>query len=134
MILDKLTEVSAAQVLGSGATLSTYSIDAMAAVRNHEVAFTVNVSSVSGTGPTLAIEIVGADDAGLSAGVVSLGRFDPVIAASMAAENFLVRASALVKKKFFGLRYTMGGTTPAATVTASVAHGGLSQAGYDNVG
>lgn len=120
MILDALTEVSSAQVLGTGATLSSFSVDEKAAVRNGEVQFVVNISGVSGTGPTLAIEVIGADDAGLTSGVVPLGRLDPVVAAAAAAKNVYVKANYTTKKRYLGLRYTMGGTTPAATVTASV--------------
>jgi hypothetical protein len=120
---DALTKVSAAQVLGTGATLSTNSIPLGAAVKARDLDFEVNVSAVSGTTPTLAIEVIGADDGALTSNVVSLGRIDPVIAAAMAADTFYVRGKLLTKKAFVGLRYTMGGTTPAATVSASVTIG-----------
>lgn len=126
--MDILTQVSTAQVLGTGATLSTYSIPLGAAVKNDEIDFVANVSSVSGTTPTLAIEVIGADDAGLTSNVVSLGRVDPVIATGMAPKNFYVDGELLDKKAFVGLRYTMGGTTPACTVTASAVIG--KQRGY----
>ena len=132
MILDFLTQVSTAQVLGTGASLSTSSIPLGVATKNDEVEFLVNVSGVSGTTPTLAIEVIGADDAALTSNVISLGRFDPVIAASMVAENFYVKASGLNKKAFLGLRYTMAGTTPAATVTSGTAS--AKDAGYHRAG
>lgn len=120
MVLDFNTQVSTAQVLGTGAAVSTSSVPLSVASRVDEIGFNVNVSSVSGTGPTLAIEVIGADDAALSSGVVPLGRVDPVIATGQAAKNYFVKASLFVKKAFLGVRYTMAGTTPAATVTAAV--------------
>lgn len=116
---DFLTKVSTAQVLGTGATLSTNSIPMGAAVKASDVDFEVNVSGVGGTGPTLAIEVIGADDAALTSNVVSLGRIDPAIVAAQAADTYNVRASLHTKKAYVGLRYTMGGTTPACTVSAS---------------
>lgn len=97
--MDILTQVSTAQVLGTGATLSTYSIPLGAAVKNDEIDFVANVSSVSGTTPTLAIEVIGADDAGLTSNVVSLGRVDPVIATGMAPKNFYVDGELLDKMR-----------------------------------
>jgi hypothetical protein len=120
---DALTKVSAAQVLGSGAALSTSSIPLGAAVRSHDIEFEVNVSGVTGTTPTLKIEVIGADDGGLTSNVVSMGSIDPVIAAAMAADTFYVRGSLMTKKAFVGLRYTMGGTTPVAVVSASATIG-----------
>ncbi len=121
MILDLNAEVSSAQSLsGTSATLSDKSYDLMAASRiGCEEEAVVNVSDVSGTGPTLAVEIVAADDAALTSNLVVVGRYDPTITASMAAKNFYVHTSGFPRKRYLGLRYTMGGTTPAATVTAS---------------
>jgi hypothetical protein len=120
---DALTKVSAAQVLGTGATLSTFSIPLGAAVRSHDIEFEVNVSGVSGTGPTLKVEVIGADDGALTSNVVSMGSIDPVIAAAQAADTYYVRGSIMTKKAFVGLRYTMAGTTPACTVSASATIG-----------
>lgn len=118
-IRDILAQVSTAQVLGTGATLSSGSIPMGAAVRLDDVEFEVNVSGVSGTSPTLTVEIVGADDGALTSNVVALGRIDPTVATGQAAKNYFVDASIMTKKAFVGLRYTMGGTTPAATVTSA---------------
>lgn len=133
MIIDYATEVSSAQVLASGAAVSTNSVDLKAAARvrgnGSAVKFNVNISSVSGTTPTLAVEVIGADDAALTSNVVSLGRIDPAVATGMAAKNVQVEADLLTKKRYVGLRYTMGGTTPAATVTSAVC-GTPAQADY----
>jgi|SRR4051812_4930124 hypothetical protein len=125
---DILTKVSAAQVLATGATLSTSSVPLGAAVKSDDLRFEVNVSAVGGTTPTLAVEVVGADDQGLTTNVVSLGRIDPVIATGQAAKTYYVDGDLTNKKAFVGLRYTMAGTTPAATVSASVCEG--RQRGY----
>lgn len=114
---DALTEVSSAQVLATGAALSTKSLPLGAAVRTRGFEAEVNVSAVSGTAPTLSVEMVGADDANLSVNLVVLDRIDPVIAAGQAAKSYYLKAADLRKKAFIGFRYTMAGTTPAATVT-----------------
>lgn len=122
-IMDFNTQVSTAQVLGTGATLSTSSIPLGGATAGRGTKFEVNVSGVSGTGPTLAVEVIMADDAALTTNVVVVGRIDPVIAAAQAAKNYYVEGDLLTKKAFIGLRYTMAGTTPACTVTAGVTTG-----------
>lgn len=115
-IRDALAEVSSSQVLGTGATLSTFSVPLSVAIRARGFEAEVNVSSVSGTTPTLTIEVVGADDAGLTSNLIVLDSFAPVIATGQAAKNYYMKVADLRKKAFIGLRYTMAGTTPAATV------------------
>lgn len=120
---DALTKVSSAQALAAGAQLSTSSIPLGAAVKTRGIDFEVNVSTVTGTTPTLAVEVIGADDGALTSNVVSLGRIDPVVTTGMASDTFYVRGLLLTKKAFVGLRYTMGGTTPTAVVSASACIG-----------
>lgn len=123
-IRDFATQVSSAQAIVAGAQLSSFSVDMGVAVRLDEsLEFEVNVSAVTGTGPTLAIEVIGADDGALTSNVVSLGRIDPVIATGQAAKNYYVDGELFTKKRFVGLRYTMAGTTPTATVSAAMGVG-----------
>jgi hypothetical protein len=116
-IRDALTEVSSAQTLGTGAQLSTKSVPLGVAVRARGLEAEVNVSGVTGTSPTLTIEVIGADDGALTSNVIVLDSFAPVIATGMAAKNFYMKVADLRKKAFIGLRYTMAGTSPVAVVT-----------------
>lgn len=122
MVIDFLTQVSTAQVLAAGTVTSTSSIPLSAGlgVRSDDIVFEFNVSGVSGTTPTLQVDVVGADDQGLTTNVVPIGSTSPVIASGQVAKTYYARGMLLTKKAYVGLRYTMGGTTPAATVTAAV--------------
>lgn len=119
---DFLGQVDTARVV-TASGVSGSSIDLGAAIKSDDVVFDVNVSAVSGTTPTLAVEVIGADDAALTTNVVSMGRIDPVVASGMAAKSFYVDGTILTKKRFLGLRYTVGGTTPSFTITSAVSSG-----------
>lgn len=123
MILDKELQVSVAQSLTGTSTIASGSvIDLQAATyvgAGRSLACFVEQTASGGSTPTLLIEVVGA----ASEDLTSL----PVVLASRQIANSEIGADKFymlpgirpdVKKRYLGVRYTQGGTTPTATVNA----------------
>jgi hypothetical protein len=124
MILDTGNLFSDAQSLtGTSAVVSTSSVD-LGSARDvgsgENVELFCSATASGGTSPTLAVEIIGADDAALTSNIVV---YASVPAVALAAPQDIVLPSLPVmatKKRYLGLRYTQGGTSPTSTVTAGI--------------
>lgn len=82
------------------------------------------VSAVGGTSPTFRAQLVGADDAALSVNVVIIddtGVSRVLVAASdIPLVDELIGDQQLDAKRYYGIIFTLGGTSPTATVSANL--------------
>lgn len=86
----------------------------------HDVqAVAVVTGTVTGTSPTLDIEIQGADDSGFTTNVVSYGRFKQLVAADASSATTHVLQCRIYKKYVRTVR-AVGGTSPVFTTTKVV--------------
>lgn len=117
-LLDLQTQKSVAQVLTATAN-STDLFDAGAAVdmggSPRPFKTGLYVSAVSGTAPTLAALLVGADDSAFSTNKITIA----TIASHTPVAGTHVRAAIAphTPKRYYRWEYTVGGTTPSITVT-----------------
>lgn len=81
----------------------------------------IQVTAIGGTSPTFEAKLVGADDAALTTNVVTLADTgtSPVITAVPALYE-LTASNQSVAKRYYGVIYTQGGTSPTATANAAV--------------
>lgn len=76
------------------------------------------VSAVSGTAPTLAANLVGADDSAFTVNKVTAAVLNSVT--PVANTLYHVGIQAIPPKRYYQIEYTVGGTTPSITVSASL--------------
>lgn len=124
MFVDSLLLLSDAQAVSASA-YSTNTIDIGSVVRDLgvgemiEIAFQVDVAAdVANGDETYQFEFVQSANANLSShdslNIVAIAR-----ATLVAGFTFALRVPAnLITKRYLGVRYTVGGTTPSVTVTA----------------
>ena len=74
----------------------------------------------SGTNPTIRVQFVGADDAALTSNVLVIADtgVSPVLSAGVLVPFELVPQLQTAAKRFYGLIYTLAGTTPNIDVMA----------------
>jgi hypothetical protein len=123
MILDQQLIFSDAQVLTATAN-STNLVDQGASRdlgRGVRLTFIMHVSAVSGTSPTIAALLVGADDAAFATNKITLAT---IATLSPPVANTIYRAVPAslpnTPKRYLRVEYTIGGTTPSVTVTATL--------------
>jgi hypothetical protein len=123
MILDQQLIFSDAQVLTATAN-STNLVDQGASRdlgRGVRLTFIMHVSAVSGTSPTIAALLVGADDAAFATNKITLAT---IATLSPPVANTIYRAAPAslpnTPKRYLRVEYTIGGTTPSVTVTATL--------------
>jgi hypothetical protein len=126
MFLDALTMVSNAQALTATA-LSDKSIDlgpvARRAGTGEPMAFVVQVDVAADhtTGnETYQIDVVQSDNADLSSADVLESRIISYVDLTAGATHYIDLPAAVLLKRYVGLQYTLGGTTPSLTVTAAL--------------
>ena len=73
--------------------------------------------TVTGTSPTLDVEVKGADDSAFTTNVVSFGRFSQLSGTGSAQTGLTRRLFARVDKKYVRATVIVGGTTPVYTGT-----------------
>ena len=130
MIPDILLRVSTDQDLGSlsgASVVSTDTIDLSQARdigegRDLYMVFTVTEAFAGGT--STAFEVIGATNAALSTGVVSLGSSGAITSANLPlGKQIAVRINAQIAslgQRYLGARYTAVGTNTAGMVTADI--------------
>jgi hypothetical protein len=122
MILDRRLQVSAMQALsGAGAAPSTDVIDlgSQRLIGPGEPMWWVIAARVglAGTAPTLDIAVQTDDAAGFASPATVLSH-PQLAAAAFAAGSRIVIPMPFVNERFLRLLFTLGGTTPSATVDA----------------
>jgi hypothetical protein len=115
-----LAQDAIAPNLAAGATLNsagTTNGDIWESTFPHNVRFELDTATVTGTTPTLLVEIRGADNAAFNSGVVSFGAF-PVTSGTAASQSDIVRYfDTYVDKRYVRAVVTVGGTNPVYTGT-----------------
>lgn len=120
MMIDNALAVSNAQVITATGN-STDLIDALGAFNlgaDQVPHFILNVSAVSGTSPTMTVNLVGADDSAFSTNKVTIGAITTSITA---VGNYRIPVASVARKRYYRLEYTIGGTSPSFTATLCVA-------------
>ena len=116
MMIDNALAVSNAQVVTATGNSTDY-IDLgslMSTVYGRVLRFILQVTAVSGTSPTMTVNLVGADDSGFSTNKVTIGGISTNITA---VGNYCIPAANVGRKRYLRLEYTIGGTTPSFTCT-----------------
>lgn len=114
---------------GTAAVLSTNVYDAGSAVKlfqggASDFRFIVTATSVAGTTPTLAVALVGADNAALTTNPVTLASAGAASPDALGNITLQMNPSAQTSsKRYYGLFYTQAGTTPTSTVNAEATVG-----------
>lgn len=123
-MLDFATQKSVAQVLTATANSTDYSdmlaaVDMGAGFAGRAFAAGLYVSAVSGTAPTLAAVLVGADDAAFTVNKITVAALNNGVALAppVAGTTYRVKIAPHVAKRYYRWEYTVGGTTPSITVT-----------------
>lgn len=83
----------------------------------------IQVTAAGGTSPTFRARLVGADNAGLTANaeiIADTGVSKVLAAADLPVLYELVPAHQKVAKRYYGVIYTLGGTSPTATANANL--------------
>lgn len=122
MIIDKRLQVSALQALsGAGAAPSTDVIDLGSSrlIGPGDLLWWVIVArtGLAGTTPTLAIAVQ-TDDASNFPSAATLLTHPTLAAAAFVTGTRIVIPMSFTNERFLRLNYTLGGTTPSATVDA----------------
>lgn len=127
MIIDALLTFSKQQALtGTSDVVSTNVYDAGAAKKLHQGAgglkIAIQVTASGGTTPTFRARYVGADNAALTTNPIILA--DTGVSAAIAAADLpliydLIPSQQTTDKRYYGVIYLQGGTTPTATVNAN---------------
>jgi hypothetical protein len=121
MILDALLKFSENQVLATGAAFGTNVVD-LGTVRDigvgEPMAVTLGVDVLAVASGTYQVEVVQSNDPALAGAesVVSRTILAPLLTAG--ALFTLEIPQNAITKQYLGVRYTLGGTSPAVTVTA----------------
>jgi hypothetical protein len=131
-LIDAMWEFSAAQaVSGTSAVISTNVHDQGSAkkafVGHQNGKISLKVYTPTGTNPTFLGEYVAADDDALTSNVVVLGSTGTtaVLTALNTPMVFeLVPQYQETAKRYYGMRYTLTGTTPAVVVDAALVQSG----------
>lgn len=87
-----------------------------------DVTFVISTGTVTGTTPTLSVNIQAAENLAFDEGVVSLGQF-PVSSGTGAAQSDLERSMTVhvpARKRFLRAGVTLGGTSPVYTGSTCV--------------
>lgn len=124
MITDFELTLSDAQVLAASGN-STNDIDMTGAIQPgtllSDLYFILTVSAKSGATPTIRAALVGADDAAFSVNKVTVADTgvlaDPV---TIGTRFPIALGNLAAKKRYYRIEYTLGGTTPGFTVTATL--------------
>jgi len=126
MILDKLSTLSDAQALTATA-ISTNVVDLLAAGRGLpdgtplEVVLTVDVAADATTGDeTYAVSVDTSAVVGLTTPTQLCSRSIARTALTAGSRHHFPLPSGVDMLRYLGINYTLGGTTPTVTVTASV--------------
>lgn len=108
---------------GAGSANSTNVYDAAAAKKlfggtaHGKVA--IEVTAAGGTSPTFEAKVVAADDAALTSNVVTLVDTGTSAASPTTPALYeLAVSNQAASKRYYGVIYTLGGTSPTATVNA----------------
>lgn len=120
-MLDFAAQKSVAQVLAATGNSTDYSdmlaaVDLGAGYGGKALASGLYVSAVSGTGPTLAAALVGADDSAFSTNKITIASI-AALAPPVAGSTYRVKIAPHAPKRYYRWEYTVGGTTPSITVT-----------------
>lgn len=120
-MLDLQTQKSQAQVVAANGNSTDY-FDAGAAVNMGEDAKMragLYVSAVSGTGPTLAAVLVGADDSGFATNKITVAALNNGVALAppVAGSTYRVAIASHAPKRYYRWEFTVGGTTPSFTIS-----------------
>lgn len=135
MLLEGMFDFATQQELsGTSDTVSTNVHDAGVAKKlfggsGEPIKLIVQVTAAGGTTPTFRARLVGADNAALSSNPVTIA--DTGVSAAVDAGDLplyyeLVLAHQKAAKRYYGVIFTLGGTTPTATANAQVGAGGQS--------
>ena len=123
MMLDDQLTVSRSQVVTATGNSTDY-ID-MGAARSlgagQEVVPMLDITAVSGTAPTLTAALVGADDAAFSLNKITIDTVTPTLVSGTPNGFVRMTARAHLPKRFYRFEYTVGGTAPSITLSASIA-------------
>jgi hypothetical protein len=84
------------------------------------IALIVKIGTITGTSPTLTINLVGADNAGFTTNKITVATLTPTIATGQADTLLHFGIPHTAAKRYYRLEYVVGGTTPALTVTAGM--------------
>ena len=124
MYLDALGLVSDAQAL-SATAFSTNTIDLGAGTparrlgTGEQIGFGVAIDvALAGTTPTFTLEVVQSDNANLSTPDVIESRAIAAADLTAGSLHWIDVPQGYPRKRYLGLRYSLGGTTPTATVTS----------------
>lgn len=124
MFMDALGLVSDAQaVSATGFSTNTIDLTAGAAARaigtGESVGFGLAVDvALAGTTPTFSVDVVQSDNANLSTPDVLSSTTLTAAQLAAGAAHFVQVPPGQPTKRYLGLRYNLGGTTPTITVTA----------------
>lgn len=128
MLLDQQLLFSDAQALTATANstniidMSNISAAAAAPARNlgagEPIHLYMKVGTVSGTSPTLTAALVGADDSSFATNKITIASVTPTLTVSQADAFVRFGIPSHTAKRFYRMEYTVGGTTPAVTVSA----------------
>jgi hypothetical protein len=118
-VFDQQNLFSDSQVLTATANSSNL-IDALVA-RNlgagEPIFLLAGLIAISGTSPTLTVNLVGADDPGFSTNKITIATATPTLVSGTPQTVHLTPPSH-TPKRYFRLEFTVGGTTPSITVIA----------------
>lgn len=102
----------------SGATLNSAGSTNATAVevsKPGNVRVRLATSTVTGTNPTIEVELKGADDSGFTTNVVSYGKFGITTGNAAAQSNVTKFFEADVRKRYVRATVVLGGTSPVYT-------------------
>jgi hypothetical protein len=127
MYIEASQNFATAQALATTSdTVSTNVLDVGSAKKafggaGHPVKVSVGYVNASGTSPTFRARLVGADNAGLSSGVEILADTgaNPVTAGVPVVYE-LVPSMQKATKRYYGVVFTQGGTSPVGAATANL--------------
>lgn len=121
MLLDAQNAPSNPQVLTVTANSTDY-IDFLAAknlgwnTTGKPSGAVVDIGAVTGTAPTLTINLVGADDSGFSTNKITLATATPTLVSGASGPRVALGIAPHTPKRFVRFEYTVGGTTPNITI------------------
>lgn len=128
MHIDALLSFSVQQALAASGN-STNVYDAVNATKlfagNGGGTLAIEVTAAGGTSPTFQAQLIGADSADLATNPVVLadtGTSAAIAAADLPLLYELEPNNQAVAKRYYGVKYTLGGTSPTATVNANVVY------------
>lgn len=122
MILDQLFKFASDQALTASA-ISTNVLDFGAAVSlfggdNRDLRMWLNQTASGGTSPTIRAQLIGADNAALTTNAITIADTGTLTGAVQRVQATIGPQSAA--KRFYGISFTLGGTSPTATVDVEI--------------